>query len=127
MDCGKRDSTSACPKTWCHTLSVLQAPLEDLHFAPSAHRFMNFVCVPSVPFQFVGRRSSHHCVVHEVKQVSTVAVLRLRVVQTDIILSIGPLLDFLLEDRFSGFLDGCRPLHLDSVQSVARVFCELFA
>ena len=35
---------------------------------------------------------------------STAAVLRLRVVQLDIIFSFDPLLDFLLQDGFFGFL-----------------------
>ena len=38
-------------------------------------RFTDIVCVPSVSLQFVGRMSSHHCVVHDVKKVSKVNVL----------------------------------------------------
>ena len=48
MDRGVRDSRSACPQTWCKTQSVLLPPLKDLHFAPSGHRSMDFVCVPSI-------------------------------------------------------------------------------
>ena len=86
MDRGIRDSRSACPQTWCKTQSVLLPPLKDLHFTPSGHRSMDFVCVPSITLQFVGPLSNHHCVVHEIKQ-ATVPVLRLRVVQLDIIFS----------------------------------------
>ena len=46
--------------------AVLLAPHENLHVVPRAHRFMDFACVPSVPFQFTRRLSILlHCIVHD--------------------------------------------------------------
>ena len=77
------------------------------HFVPSAHRFMDFLCVPSVPLQFMGRLSiftasyTRSCWCPP-------SSLPLRLFRLDLLLSMGPLLDFPLEP---GFLDGLNGVH----------------
>ena len=92
----RHDDADPVVKTACdglrdtrHPQSQVPGPVRagssrTTHVAPNAHRFLDFVCVPSVSpsVQFTVRLSSHHCVVHEVGV--PIAVLRVRVFRLDI-------------------------------------------